>query len=122
SPPPPPPWGGAVPKPGLSGPPPSVPKSPAAKPRSRQPKGQSARPPELLQAVAGICRPRLFVFLRIKQSRSDRRMAGNLTFDQLKKAVAAGDIDTVIACAVDMQGRLVGKRFLGRYFVDSPYD
>ena len=49
-------------------------------------------------------------------------MAGNLTFDQLKKAVAAGDIDTVIACAVDMQGRLVGKRFLAKYFVESAYD
>ena len=49
-------------------------------------------------------------------------MAGNLTFDQLKKAVAAGDIDTVIASAVDMQGRLVGKRFLAKYFVESAYD
>ena len=49
-------------------------------------------------------------------------MAGNLTFDQLKKAVAAGDIDTVLACAVDMQGRLVGKRFLAKYFVESAYD
>ena len=27
-------------------------------------------------------------------------MAGNLTFDQLKKMVAAGDIDTVLAAAV----------------------
>ena len=49
-------------------------------------------------------------------------MAGNLTFDQLKKAVAAGEIDTVLACAVDMQGRLVGKRFLAKYFVESAYD
>jgi glutamine synthetase len=49
-------------------------------------------------------------------------MAGNLTFEQLKKAIAAGEIDTVIACAVDMQGRLVGKRFLARYFVESAYD
>ena len=49
-------------------------------------------------------------------------MAGILTFDQLKKAVAAGDIDTVLVCAVDMQGRLVGKRFLARYFVESAYD
>jgi glutamine synthetase len=46
-------------------------------------------------------------------------MAGNLTFDQLKVAVAAGEIDTVLACATDMQGRLFGKRFLGRYFVES---
>ena len=49
-------------------------------------------------------------------------MAGTLTFDQLKKAVAAGDIDTVLACAVDMQGRLIGKRFLAKYFVESAYD
>lgn len=49
-------------------------------------------------------------------------MAGNLSFDQLKKAVQAGEIDTVLACAVDMQGRLVGKRFLAQYFVDSAHD
>ena len=49
-------------------------------------------------------------------------MAGNLSFDQLKKAVAAGDIDTVLGCAVDMQGRLIGKRFLASYFVESAYD
>jgi glutamine synthetase len=49
-------------------------------------------------------------------------MAGNFSFDQLKTAVAADDIDTVLACAVDMQGRLVGKRFLASYFVDSAYD
>ena len=49
-------------------------------------------------------------------------MAGNLSFEQLKKTVAAGDIDTVLACAVDMQGRLIGKRFLARYFVESAYD
>ena len=49
-------------------------------------------------------------------------MAGNLTFDQLRKAVAAGEIDTVLAAAVDMQGRLIGKRFLGRFFVESGHD
>jgi glutamine synthetase len=48
-------------------------------------------------------------------------MPGNLSFDQLKKSVADGGIDTVLACAVDMQGRLVGKRFLARYFVESGY-
>ena len=49
-------------------------------------------------------------------------MAGNVTFDQLKTMVAAGDIDTVLAAAVDMQGRLIGKRFLAKYFVESAYD
>ncbi len=48
-------------------------------------------------------------------------MAGNLTFDELKADVASGDIDTVLACAVDMQGRLVGKRFLASFFVESAH-
>ena len=49
-------------------------------------------------------------------------MAGKLTFDELKKAVAAGDVDRVIVCFPDMQGRLIGKRMLGRYFVESAYE
>ncbi len=49
-------------------------------------------------------------------------MAGNLTFDQLKKAVAAGEIDTVVAALVDMQGRLIGKRFQAEYFLQSAHE
>ncbi len=49
-------------------------------------------------------------------------MAGQLTFDALKKAVANDEIDTVLACFVDMQGRLIGKRFYGQFFVESGYD
>lgn len=45
-----------------------------------------------------------------------------MTFDELKSAVATGIIDTVLACAVDMQGRLIGKRFAARYFVDTAHD
>ena len=48
-------------------------------------------------------------------------MAGKLSFDQLRNAVAEGGIDTVLSCAVDMQGRLIGKRFLAQYFVESAY-
>ncbi len=48
-------------------------------------------------------------------------MAGNLTFDELKKATKAGDIDTVLVCISDMQGRLIGKRFLASFFVESAY-
>jgi hypothetical protein len=40
-------------------------------------------------------------------------MSGNLTFEQLKKATLAEEIDTVLAYAVDTQGRLVGKRCHG---------
>ncbi|WP_421926796.1 glutamine synthetase family protein [Neoaquamicrobium sediminum] len=49
-------------------------------------------------------------------------MAGTISFDQLKKLVAGGDVDTVLACAVDMQGRLIGKRFLAKFFVESAYN
>jgi glutamine synthetase len=45
--------------------------------------------------------------------------AGRLTVDALRRAVADGAIDTVIAAMVDMQGRLVGKRVTGRFFVDQ---
>ncbi|MBX2883521.1 MAG: glutamine synthetase family protein [Granulosicoccus sp.] len=49
-------------------------------------------------------------------------MPGKLTFDELKKAVNDGSIDTVVAAMVDMQGRLMGKRFHARHFVESAYD
>jgi glutamine synthetase len=49
-------------------------------------------------------------------------MAGNLSFDELKAAIAGGEIDTVLACAVDMQGRLIGKRFLARFFAESAHE
>ena len=49
-------------------------------------------------------------------------MPGNLDLDQLKKAVKAGEIDTVVVAMVDMQGRLVGKRFQAEYFVDGAYE
>jgi glutamine synthetase len=48
-------------------------------------------------------------------------MAGNLGFAELKRAVTAGTIDTVIVAMVDMQGRLVGKRFQAQYFVDAAH-
>lgn len=47
---------------------------------------------------------------------------GNLTFEALKAAVAAGEIDTVLVCMVDMQGRLIGKRFHGQFFVESGHE
>ncbi|WP_085900462.1 glutamine synthetase family protein [Kiloniella majae] len=46
-------------------------------------------------------------------------MSGNLSFEDLKKAVSSGEIDTVLVCQVDMQGRLMGKRFHADYFVNG---
>ncbi|MCV6825468.1 MULTISPECIES: glutamine synthetase family protein [Halocynthiibacter] len=45
-----------------------------------------------------------------------------LSFDDLKNAVADGSVDTVLACLVDMQGRLMGKRFLAQHFVESAFE
>ena len=38
-------------------------------------------------------------------------MTAPLSFNALQDAVARGQVDTVLACIVDMQGRLIGKRF-----------
>lgn len=46
-------------------------------------------------------------------------MPGNLTLEELKELVDRGDIDTVIVAGIDMQGRLMGKRFHARFFVDG---
>ncbi len=48
--------------------------------------------------------------------------AAPLSFANLKKAVASGEIDTVIVAMVDMQGRLIGKRFQAEYFLDSAHE
>ncbi len=42
----------------------------------------------------------------------------DLTLESLTRQVEAGDVDTVLVCLVDMQGRLMGKRFHARNFLD----
>ena len=49
-------------------------------------------------------------------------MAANLTFDGLKDLAKSGEIDTVLVCFVDMQGRLMGKRFHAVNFVETSYN
>lgn len=49
-------------------------------------------------------------------------MPGNLSFEELKTAVADGRIDTVLACQIDMQGRLMGKRFQADFFIESAWE
>jgi len=45
-----------------------------------------------------------------------------LSFDDLKTQVADGTVDTVLVCFVDMQGRLMGKRFHAGHFVEGAYE
>jgi glutamine synthetase len=42
-----------------------------------------------------------------------------LTLDELREDVAAGRVDTVIACFTDMQGRLMGKRVDAEFFLSE---
>mgnify|MGYP001457305487 CR=1 FL=1 len=49
-------------------------------------------------------------------------MAGKLTLEELTSAVKSGEIDTVLVVQVDMQGRLMGKRFHAEFFLDSGVD
>ena len=46
-------------------------------------------------------------------------MPGNLTLDALTELIEQGEIDTVIMAQIDMQGRLMGKRFHARYFLEA---
>ena len=46
-------------------------------------------------------------------------MISTLTFEELTKRVANGEIDTVIACIIDMQGRLLGKRLHAEFFIET---
>jgi len=42
-----------------------------------------------------------------------------ITFEQLRADVESGAIDTVVVAFTDMQGRLMGKRLHGEFFVDE---
>jgi glutamine synthetase len=42
-----------------------------------------------------------------------------MTLEELRAAVAAGTIDTVLLAITDMQGRLQGKRLVARFFLDE---
>ena len=49
-------------------------------------------------------------------------MAAHPELEFLKSKVASGQVDTVVACIPDMQGRLMGKRFHASHFVDSAWE
>jgi glutamine synthetase len=42
-----------------------------------------------------------------------------MTLEELREQVANGTIDTVVLAITDMQGRLMGKRLVARYFVEE---
>ena len=48
-------------------------------------------------------------------------MTGKITLEELATLVDKGSIHTVMAAIVDMQGRLMGKRFHARHFLESAH-
>ena len=46
-------------------------------------------------------------------------MQGRIDLNELKRLVANDEIDTILVVFPDMYGRLVGKRIVGRYFIDE---
>jgi glutamine synthetase len=49
-------------------------------------------------------------------------MSGNLSFEDLKRQVQSGEIDTVLVTMPDMQGRLMGKRFHAQHFINGAFE
>lgn len=49
-------------------------------------------------------------------------MAGLISLDRLQEMAAEGAIDTILVCMVDMQGRLMGKRFTVSNFLESGHE
>src|SRR6201982_809124 len=47
---------------------------------------------------------------------------GMLTVEELEKEIASGTIATIVAAFTDMQGRLMGKRIQGEYFLEDVCD
>ena len=45
-----------------------------------------------------------------------------LSADELRELVATGEVDTVVVAFTDMQGRLMGKRLHGEFFVEEVLD
>jgi glutamine synthetase len=48
-------------------------------------------------------------------------VSGRLTLDELRNWIQAGRIDTVIVAFPDMQGRLIGKRITGSFFLNGAH-
>lgn len=49
-------------------------------------------------------------------------MSQSFDFAALQALVASGEVDTVLVCMTDMQGRLIGKRFHAQFFVDGGHE
>lgn len=51
-----------------------------------------------------------------------KKQSKTLPYNELKTLIKDGVIDTVLVCLVDMQGRLMGKRFHSQNFVEHSFE
>jgi len=61
------------------------------------------------------------VSVKEKSEEQIKLQQGAISFDTLCQKVQSGEIDTVVSCFVDMQGRLMGKRFHAHHFCTSAF-
>src|SRR5438309_8140447 len=54
-----------------------------------------------------------------RRPRGPGAVRGMLTLEELEREIGLGTIDTVVAAFTDMQGRLMGKRIQGEYFLEE---
>jgi glutamine synthetase len=54
-------------------------------------------------------------------ARAQSTPPGMMSRDELEHGITAGDIDTVIVAVTDMQGRLMGKRVTGDFFLEHAH-
>ena len=78
---------------------------------------QLVQGPEGAGHGCGTGRDRAGAF-RLMPSETGRRR-GLLTLEELRSAVGAGEIDTVVLAFTDMQGRLQGKRLSAEFFLEE---
>src|SRR2546422_7327894 len=83
------------------------------------------------ERIAGIARPQVTDTGHVGADRRDASaprsggpgtLQGMLTLEELRQEVEAGTIDTIVAAFTDMQGRLIGKRIQGQYFLEDVVD
>ncbi len=51
--------------------------------------------------------------------RAAESLSGKLTREELERLVGQGEVESVLAVFPDLYGRLMGKRFVGRFFLES---
>ena len=74
--------------------------------------------PSYVGVVSALLRASVTIVVNVSDG-TISRIAFVLGFDELKADVESGAIDTVVVAFTDMQGRLMGKRYTGHFFLES---